>query len=68
MAGEITEDTRERARATALLKAALEFNANIVVIAAQVLVTGKRTDPKKLEANLRSNFELYKKTIEGIFK
>lgn len=62
------DDKRERAQATALLKAALEFNANIIIIATQVMVTGKRTDTKKLEQNLRTNFELYKETVEGIFK
>lgn len=64
----ISEDTRERYKATALLKAALEFNANIVIIAIQVMVTGKRTDSRELEKNLRTNFETYKVVIDNIFK
>lgn len=64
----INQDKRERAQAVALLKAALEFNANIVMIATQVMITGKNTNIKAVQANMKENIASYKETIENIFK
>lgn len=58
----------ERLKATAILKAALEFNSNVIMIATTALVDNKNPDTSKLNRDLVSNFEDYRKTLEMIVK
>lgn len=57
-----------KTKAMFLLKSALEFNANIMIIATQVVAAGDDIEPRWLEKSLKDNFENYRTTLEIIMK
>lgn len=58
----------DRMKGMFLLKSALEFNANIIILATQVVATNGGVSNEGLEQLLKENFENYKTTIENIMK
>ena len=55
----------EQTKAIIVLKAALEFNANVVIIATKAIAND---DYSKMKRELKQNFEMYKRELERISK